>query len=136
MTIREQVEHEITFKPSTVRDLKQRLARDKVGERKVMDALDELVRSGVVCQREGVFFTVRSGRADKMIPCVLVKLGKNFGFVKREDEEGDIFIPGRFLMGAMPGDRVLVEKFARPRVEGSDEGQVIAVVEKHDRFVH
>ncbi len=135
MTIREQVEHEITFKPSTVRDLKQRLARDKVGERKVMDALDELVRSGVVCQREGVFFTVRSGRADKMIPCVLVKLGKNFGFVKREDEEGDIFIPGRFLMGAMPGDRVLVEKFARPRVEGSDEGQVIAVVEKHDRFV-
>ncbi len=135
MTIREQVEHEIQQKPCNAQALKQRFARDKAGERKVMDALDELVRDGVVCQREGVFFTVRSGRADKMIPCVLVKLGKNFGFVDREDGEGDIFIPGRFLMGAMPGDRLLVEKFAHPRMEGSDEGQVVAVVEQKQRFV-
>lgn len=135
MTLPQQVEHEITLKPCTVQDLKRRLANDRQSERAVMDALDSLVRGGVVCQREGVFFTVRSGRADKMIPCVLVKLGKNFGFVNREDGEGDIFIPGRFLMGAMTGDRVLVEKFAKPRVEGSDEGQVVAVVEKHQRFV-
>ena len=135
MTIREQVEHAITVNPCTVQDLKQRLARDKAGARRVMEALDELVRAGVVCQKEGVFFTVRSGRANKMIPCVLVKLGKNFGFVNREDGEGDIFIPGRFLMGAMPGDRLLVEKFARPRVEGSDEGQVVAILEKKQRFV-
>lgn len=135
MSMRDKVEHEITFNPCTVRDLKQRLAKDKPGERKVMEALDQLVRSGVVCQREGVFFTVRSGRANKMIPCVLVKLGKNFGFVNREDGTGDIFIPGRFLMGAMPGDRVLVEKFDRPRVEGSDEGQVVAIIAKHNRFV-
>ena len=37
-----------------------------------------------------------------------------------EDGTGDIFIPGRFTRGAMPGDKVLVEKFAHPRVEGSD----------------
>ena len=135
MTLPEQVEHEITVSPCTVQDLKDRLAQDKAGERAVMDALDALVRKGVVCQREGVFFTVRSGRANKMLACKLVKLGKNFGFVMREDEEGDIFIPGRFLMGAMPGDRVLVEKFDRPRVEGSDEGQVVAIVEKKERFV-
>ncbi|MCI2046803.1 MAG: ribonuclease R [Faecalibacterium sp.] len=135
MSMREKVEHEIEFHPCTVRDLKRRLSRDKAGSRKVMEAVDELVHDGVICQREGVFFTVRSGRAEKLIPCAIVKLGKNFGFAKRDDETGDLFIPGRCLMGAMPGDKVLVEKFAQPRVPGSDEGEVIAITEQHNDFV-
>ena len=86
-----------------------------------------------VCQRQGVFFTVRSGRADKALLCKVVKLGKNFAFVMLEDETSDIFIPGRFTRGAMPGDEVLVEKFEHPRVEGSDEGAILAILtEKND----
>ena len=101
--------------------------------RKVMEALDELVREAVVCQRQGVFFTVRSGRADKALLCKVVKLGKNFAFVMLEDGTSDIFIPGRFTKGAMPGDDVLVEKFEHPRVEGSDEGAILAILtEKND----
>ena len=85
------------------------------------------------CQRQGVFFTVRSGRADKALLCKVVKLGKNFAFVMLEDGTGDIFIPGRFTKGAMPGDDVLVEKFEHPRVEGSDEGAILAILtEKND----
>jgi ribonuclease R len=135
MSMREKVEHEIEFHPCTVKDLKRRLSRDKAGSRKVMEAVDELVHDGVICQREGVFFTVRSGRADKLIPCKIVKLGKNFGFAMRDDATGDLFIPGRCLMGAMPGDKVLVEKFAQPRVPGSDEGEVIAITEQQNNFV-
>ena len=98
-----------------------------------MEALDELVREAVVCQRQGVFFTVRSGRADKALLCKVVKLGKNFAFVMLEDGTSDIFIPGRFTKGAMPGDEVLVEKFEHPRMEGSDEGTILAVLtEKND----
>ena len=98
-----------------------------------MEALDELVREAVVCQRQGVFFTVRSGRADKALLCKVVKLGKNFAFVMLEDGTSDIFIPGRFTKGAMPGDDVLVEKFEHPRVEGSDEGAILAILtEKND----
>ena len=70
-----------------------------------------------------MFFTVRSGRAEKALLCKVVKLGKNFAFVMLEDETSDIFIPGRFTRGAMPGDEVLVEKFEHPRVEGSDEAR-------------
>ena len=135
MSIREKVEHEIEFNPCTVQELKKRLGGDKAANRRVMEALDELVHDGVVCQRMGVFFTVRSGRAAKMLPCTLTKLGKSFGFAARDDGAGDIFIPGRSLSGAMPGDKVLVEKFERPRVPGSDEGAVIAVTEPNNRFV-
>ncbi len=38
-------------------------------------------------------------------------------------------------MGAMPGDRVLVEKDEHPRMAGSEDGQVVAITEKNNKFV-
>ena len=135
MPIRDKIEHAIQTQPCTVRQLKAKFGGDRAADRKVMEALDELVREAVVCQTEGVFFTVRSGRKDKALVCTLVKLGKNFGFAMLEDGSGDIFIPGRLMKGAMPGDRVLVEKLAHPRVEGSDEGEILAVLEENNQMV-
>ena len=133
MSMRDKIEHAIQNQPCTVKELKQKFGGERGADRKVMEALDELVREAVVCQRQGVFFTVRSGRADKALLCKVVKLGKNFAFVMLEDGTSDIFIPGRFTKGAMPGDDVLVEKFDHPRVEGSDEGTILAILtEKND----
>ena len=133
MSMRDKIEHAIQNQPCTVKELKQKFGGERGADRKVMEALDELVREAVVCQRQGVFFTVRSGRADKALLCKVVKLGKNFAFVMLEDGNSDIFIPGRFTKGAMPGDDVLVEKFEHPRVEGSDEGAILAILtEKND----
>ena len=125
--MRDKIEHAIQNQPCTVKELKQKFGGERGADRKVMEALDELVREAVVCQRQGVFFTVRSGRADKALLCKVVKLGKNFAFVMLEDGTSDIFIPGRFTKGAMPGDDVLVEKFEHPRVEGSDEGAILTM---------
>ena len=135
MPMRDKIERAIQMQPCTVRDLKVKFGGDRAADRKVMEALDQLVREAVVCQTEGVFFTVRSGRKDKALVCTLVKLGKNFGFAMLEDDTGDIFIPGRMMKGAMPGDRVLVEKLAHPRVEGSDEGEILAVLEEKNDLV-
>ena len=133
MSMRDKIEHAIQNQPCTVKELKQKFGGERGADRKVMEALDELVREAVVCQRQGVFFTVRSGRADKALLCKVVKLGKNFAFVMLEDGTSDIFIPGRFTKGAMPGDDVLVEKFEHPSVEGSDEGAILAILtEKND----
>ena len=133
MSMRDKIEHAIQNQPCTVKELKQKFGGERGADRKVMEALDELVREAVVCQRQGVFFTVRSGRADKALLCKVVKLGKNFAFVMLEDGTSDIFISGRFTKGAMPGDDVLVEKFEHPRVEGSDEGAILAILtEKND----
>ena len=131
--MRDKIEYAIQNQPCTVKELKLKFGGERGADRKVMEALDELVREAVVCQRQGVFFTVRSGRADKALLCKVVKLGKNFAFVMLEDGTSDIFIPGRFTKGAMPGDDVLVEKFEHPRVEGSDEGAILAILtEKND----
>lgn len=135
MAIRDKIEHAIQMQPCTVKTLKARFGGDRAADRKVMEALDELVRQAVVCQRQGVFFTVRSGRAEKALLCKVVKLGKNFEFVMLEDGQSDVFIPGRFTRGAMPGDQVLVEKFAHPRVEGSDEGEILAILTEHNNLV-
>ena len=133
MSMRDKIEHAIQNQPCTVKELKQKFGGERGADRKVMEALDELVREAGVCQRQAVFFTVRSGRADKALLCKVVKLGKNFAFVMLEDGTSDIFIPGRFTKGAMPGDDVLVEKFEHPRVEGSDEGAILAILtEKND----
>lgn len=135
MSLRDKIEHAIQNQPCMVKDLKAKFGGDRAADRKVMEALDELVHDAVVCQKSGVFFTARSGRAEKALTCKVVKLGKNFAFVMLEDESGDIFIPGRFTRGAMPGDSVLVEKFAHPRVEGSDEGEILAVLEQKNDTV-
>ena len=133
MSLRDKIEHAIQNQPCMVKDLKAKFGGDRAADRKVMEALDELVHDAVVCQKSGVFFTARSGRAEKALPCKVVKLGKNFAFVMLEDGTSDIFIPGRFTKGAMPGDEVLVEKFEHPRMEGSDEGTILAVLtEKND----
>ena len=128
MSMRDKIEHAIQNQPCTVKDLKAKFGGDRGADRKVMEALDQLVHEAVVCQKQGVFFTVRSGRAEKALLCKVVKLGKNFAFVMLDDGTSDIFIPGRFTKGAMPGDDVLVEKFEHPRVEGSDEGAILAIL--------
>ena len=135
MAMRDKIEHAIQNQPCTVKDLKNKFGGDRGADRKVMEAVDQLVHEAVICQRQGVFFTVRSGRADKALLCKVVKLGKNFAFVMLEDGTSDIFIPGRVTRGAMPGDKVLVEKFAHPRVEGSDEGEILAVLEEKNALV-
>ena len=135
MALREKLEHMIQNQPCTVKDMKAKFGGDRGADRKVMEALDQLIHDAVVCQRQGVFFTVRSGRAEKALLCKVVKLGKNFAFVMLDDGTSDIFIPGRFTRGAMPGDEVLVEKFAHPRVEGSDEGEILAILTEHNEMV-
>ena len=86
MSLRDKIEHAIQNQPCMVKDLKAKFGGDRAADRKVMEALDELVHDAVVCQKSGVFFTARSGRAEKALPCKVVKLGKNFAFVMLEDE--------------------------------------------------
>lgn len=131
MSIRSKVLKQIEKRPCRMRELKSRLGNDK----KVQRTVEELVGQGVLLQRDGVYFLARSGDAEKALPCTLVKLGRSFGFAARQDGEGDVFIPGRGLLGAMPGDEVLVRLFDRPRVPGSQEGEVVSITKPHDTFV-
>ena len=62
--------------------------------------------------------------------CEIVKLAETFGFAKELDSDAEYFIPGRFLLGSIPGDRVLI------RTIGSDgrspTGQVVKIIEYNE----
>ena len=131
MSLQTKILKEIEKRPCRLKELKKRLGNDK----KIQRTVEELVRRGMLCEKDGAFFLTRTGDADKAFPCRLVKLGRRFGFAARLDGEGDIFIPGRSLLGAMPGDQVLVRLFDNPRVAGSQEGEVVSVLEPHNTFV-
>lgn len=57
----------------------------------------------------------------------VVRLRKKFGFVKLQDGT-EMFVPGRFFLGALPGDTVLVNPI-KSRT-GEPEGEIIKVLKE------
>lgn len=130
MGMKTKIIKELAKKPRRVRELKAKLGNDK----KVVRAVAELEKRGKIICRKGVY-ALRSEKAEGAIECTIAKLAGRFGFARPIDPEiGDIFIPGKYLMGAMPGDSVLVIKDEHPRVAGSLEGKVAAIIKENNRF--
>lgn len=122
-------------RPMTLRELQNNLQVDNSRLRTTVSAM---VATGELSMRNGTyvpgFATYENTNAPDTIPCTLVKLAARFGFASRDDGEGDIFIPGRALHGAMPNDKINVKLFDHPRVEGSSEGEVVEVTVPNNRF--
>lgn len=122
-------------RPMTLRELQNNLQVDNSRLRTTVSAM---VATGELSLRNGAyvpgFATYESAADPSTIPCTLVKLAARFGFASRDDGQGDIFIPGRGLHGAMPQDKIQVKLFDRPRVEGSSEGEVTEVTVPNNRF--
>ena len=132
MSIRSKVLKEIEKKPRRLRDLKAKLGNDK----KVQRAVDELLKKGRICQKNGAYFPAWNKKSEGAILCTLVKIGPNFGFAQPvEKDSRDVFIPGRKLSGALPGDQVMVSLSKHPRLQGSLEGEILAVTLPREHFV-
>lgn len=129
MSIKTKILRQLEQQPCTRAALKARLGNDK----KVVKALAQLCEKNKVLCREGVY-ALCTERAQHAVPCTLVKLARGFGFARPASGGPDVFIPGRFLRGAMPGDEVLVSLFGHPQKEGSAEGEVLAVTKEQNRF--
>ncbi len=89
-------------------------------------AVEKLKAKGEISESR-IGFTL----ADKkdLVKCVVSRLNKTYGFVRDTKTDGEIFITGKYLKGAMPGDIVLVRTF-----EGkgeSPEGEVMEIVEEN-----
>ncbi|MFV0497823.1 MAG: ribonuclease R [Candidatus Fimivivens sp.] len=61
-------------------------------------------------------------------PATIIKVKSTFGFARPDGAQRDVFIPGRRLMGAMPGDRVML-KISKSNSE-LDAGEVLSVLER------
>ena len=68
-------------------------------------ALEELLQQGYILEKKGKF--ISSARLG-LHPAKIVKLNKTFGFAVLDEIGERVFIPGKFLKGAIVGDVVLV----------------------------
>ena len=66
-------------------------------------------------------YCVAARDMEKALKCRLVKLARTFGFAQPVEGGADVFIPGKYLLGAMPGDLVLVTLDEHPRRTGTLE---------------
>lgn len=65
----------------------------------------------------------------KLTKCTISKLNKTYGFARNCETDEEIFIVGKYLKGAMPGDIVLVRTF---KGEGAClEGEVMDILEEN-----
>lgn len=88
-------------------------------------AAAELKKEGVIIEdKSGIRLCGSAG----VFPAKVTRLNRTFGFIEREDGS-EVFIPGKFLMGAMPGDAVLARLL--PQRGESPEGEVVAVTEEN-----
>ena len=94
-------------RPMTLRELQNNL---QVDNSRLRTSVSAMVATGELSMRNGTyvpgFATYENAANPSTIPCTLVKLAARFGFASRDDGQGDIFIPGRALHGAMPQDKI------------------------------
>jgi ribonuclease R len=134
-SLKSQIVQVVKKKPCYLKELQQTL---QVEGNRLRYTVSSMVEAGELSLHDGLYSPGFAPVADEnmpgALPCTLVKLAARFGFATRDDGEGDVFIPGRSLRGAMPGDKIMVKLFEHPRVEGSAEGEVVAVTQQHDTF--
>lgn len=117
-------------KPLSYKELLQKCKPKKPEIPEFNAALKELTKNGSLFEKRGGFIlsSVSGG-----FPAVVSRVNKTFGFIKRDDDSTDVFIPGKYLRGAMPGDKVLAKLI--PSRTGSPEGEVLRIVEEnHSQF--
>lgn len=87
-------------------------------------AISELKRSGVITENKvGLKLASEAG----LFRAVVARINKTFGFIRRDDDT-EVFVPGKFLMGAMPGDIVMARLL--PQKGELPEGEVVTIVEE------
>lgn len=107
----------------SVSELESKCRTKKQGRENFIKAFDELRTEGVIMMKKGM----KTGLCSRLgVVCgTVTRLSRTFGFAEA-DNGTEYFIPGKFMLGAMPGDRVLIVNIASRSRE--PEGEVIDIV--------
>ena len=122
--------------PIGIRVLEIQAQIDRTERTQFLDLLESMEKSGELHRRKN---SVVLASAQGLVPARIVSVNERFGFARPEPlpdkpQQEDIFLPGRYMMGAMPGDRVLLRvSQRRARSEGENlEGAVAQIVEQNN----
>lgn len=89
-------------------------------------AVRELTEEGIIVVRkqQKVILASKLG----YMPANVTRLSRTFGFAMTDDGT-EVFIPGKYMLGAMPGDKVLVS-YIESR-SGSPEGEIVDILKEN-----
>ncbi len=104
-------------------ELEAKCRTKKYGRDNFIAAFDELRTDGIIMMRKGMKVALCSKMKCK--PAEITRLSRTFGFAVTNDGV-EYFIPGKCMLGAMPGDRVLLTDIASRT--GEPEGEVVDIL--------
>ncbi|MGN0675537.1 MAG: RNB domain-containing ribonuclease, partial [Oscillospiraceae bacterium] len=87
-------------------------------------AISEMKRAGIIIEgKSGIKLCTAAG----LFRAKVSRINRTFGFIERDDGS-EVFVPGKFLMGAMPGDIVMARLL--PQRGELPEGEVVSIAEE------
>ena len=111
--------------PIALRELAKQAGVNKAEKGDFVTFLDSLKNQHRLIERDSGKLLLADNLG--LVPATIVKVNATFGFARPDDGERDIFVPGRMLMGSMPGDAVLIRLNSRSTGE-LPEGEVYKVI--------
>lgn len=117
-------------KPVKFKELLKCCRNKKFDFDKFVRTVDKMKAKGEISENKLGFTLINK---KKLTECTVSKINKTYGFVRNCSTDEEIFVAGKYLKGAMPGDTVLVRTF---KGNGDcTEGEVIAITkENFSRF--
>lgn len=115
-------------KPVTLNELAKKTGISPSLKNEFLGIISRLEDSGKIVGKNG-----RYSLAENLglVPAEIVKVNATFGFARPMADGRDIFVPGRMLLGAMPGDLVLIKA---KRSQGElPEGEVFKIIRESDK---
>ncbi len=89
------------------------------------ETVKRLTAGGELVEKKGRIYSAKQAGLHE---AVVTRIHQTFGFARQLDNDQEIFIPGKFLNGALPGDKVQV-RYIPARHEDGPEGEVVSVLE-------
>ncbi len=108
------------------RELYQKVKGKKSSLADYKIAIDVLKSNGVIYEDK---YGIKLCKDEDLFRATVTRINQTFGFVERESDNAEIFIPGKYFLGAMPGDVVLA-RIIEGR-NGSLDGEVVSVIEEN-----
>lgn len=134
MPIKDRILKELEKGPQKFKTLKTKFK----GSKKFYAAMEDLYQKGIIDEINGMVVLTKP-KADKakkpkdVFEGTVVKLTENYGFVRVEEWDKDVFVAGKFMMGTVVGDVVELRKI--PSKRHQYEGEIINIVKEKTNLV-
>ena len=135
MPIKERIINELKNGPKKFKALKTKFKANK----KFFAAMEELYQAGIIDEVNGLIILLnnkndkKKQRSKDVFEGTVVKLTENYGFVRVEEFDKDVFVAGKFMMGTVVGDVVELKKI--PSKRHQYEGEITAIIKEKENLV-